>query len=251
MTTLKGLILKERDSGEASKSICVLTAERGIIYIYIRGGRKSSKSSSSTQMFGYSSLCFEEKRNAKGITSYYLNSSEPIKLFYNIRLEPARMALAAYFSQLLIYTGTQETDCTRIMRLALNTMYFLNQGKTDMELLRSVFELRLICEIGLCPKLLGCRSCFRHEAERMYYCFESSELVCGDCFDSEDQREYFELDKTLLYIIRYIALSEMDKLFSFRISQRYQQRLTVFCEKLIKYDLKRDLDTLEFYKMMR
>ena len=35
MTTVKGLVLKEIDSGESSKSICVLTAEYGIIYIFV------------------------------------------------------------------------------------------------------------------------------------------------------------------------------------------------------------------------
>ena len=59
MTTLKGLILKESDRGESSKSICVLTAEKGVIYIYVRGGRKSTKNAASTQAFSYSTLCFD------------------------------------------------------------------------------------------------------------------------------------------------------------------------------------------------
>ena len=51
MLTFMGLILRENDRGETSKSITVLTAERGVIDIFVRGGRKSTKNASSTQLF--------------------------------------------------------------------------------------------------------------------------------------------------------------------------------------------------------
>ena len=50
MTTLKGLIIKEEPKGESSKLIYVLTAEKGVISILVRGGMKSSKNSASTQL---------------------------------------------------------------------------------------------------------------------------------------------------------------------------------------------------------
>ena len=65
MLTFMGLILRENDRGETSKSVTVLTAERGVIDIFVRGGRKSTKNASSTQLFAYSKLCVEEKKNAK------------------------------------------------------------------------------------------------------------------------------------------------------------------------------------------
>jgi DNA repair protein RecO (recombination protein O) len=53
----------------------VLTAEKGVIDILVRGGQKSVKNSASTQLFSYSSLCLDEKKNPGGQTQYYLNSS--------------------------------------------------------------------------------------------------------------------------------------------------------------------------------
>lgn len=50
MLTFMGLILRENDRGETSKSVTVLTAERGVIDIFVRGGRKSTKNASSTQL---------------------------------------------------------------------------------------------------------------------------------------------------------------------------------------------------------
>lgn len=250
MTTLKGLILKESDRGEASKSICVLTAEKGVIYVYVRGGKKSAKTASSTQAFSYSALCLEEKKNAKGQVSYFLNSSEPVKLFYNIRLDAKRLALASYFSELLLYCGTESAGGEEVMRLTLNTMYFLNEGKKDMELLKSIFELRLLCEIGLRPNLLGCSKCLVYEHEKMHFNFMTNNLECDDCCYNPDSIHDFVLDKTMLYIFRFIALTEYERLFAFSISEKYQKKLTEFSEKFVTYNLKSKFPTLEFYRMI-
>lgn len=251
MTTLKGLILKESDRGESSKSISVLTAEKGIIHIYVRGGKKSSKTSASTQAYSYSSLCFEEKKDAKGQASYYLNSSEPVKLFYNIRLDAVKVALAAYFAELLLYSGVESSDCGEVMRLALNTFHFLNEGKIENELLKSIFEFRLLCEIGLIPALLGCSKCCIHEDEIMHFNFLRNDLRCENCCDDSDSVHDLELDGQLLYMIRFIALTDYNRLFSFKISERYQKKLTQFTERFVKYHLKNSFASLEFYKMLK
>ena len=161
MLTFMGLILRENDRGETSKSVTVLTAERGVIDIFVRGGRKSTKNASSTQLFAYSKLCVEEKKNSKDQSMFFLNSSESEKLFYNIRLDPKKTALASYFSELLMYIRTEESGCDEIMRLTLNTLYFLDKGDRDNELLKSIFEFRLLCEAGLRP------FCFFGFARRM------------------------------------------------------------------------------------
>ena len=80
MLTFMGLILRENDRGETSKSVTVLTAERGVIDIFVRGGRKSTKNASSTQLFAYSKLCVEEKKNAKD-QSMITNFSNPYLSF--------------------------------------------------------------------------------------------------------------------------------------------------------------------------
>lgn len=250
MITLKALILSEKSVGESAKAITVLTAEKGVLHIFVRGGRKSSKNSSATQAFAYSTLCIDEKIKANGQTDYYLNSSENIKLFYNLRLDAKRMALASYFSQLLIYTGTENGDNHEVMRLALNTLYFLNEGKMPMELLRSVFEFRLLCEIGLIPKLLGCEKCCVYESKVMYFNFMNNDLTCENCCINKESIHNFPMDKTLLYIVRFIALTDFNRLFSFKVSQKYQEKLSKFTERFVGYHLKKNFPTLEFYKLI-
>ena len=54
-----------------------------------------------------------------------------------------------------MYIRTEESGCDEIMRLTLNTLYFLDKGDRDDELLKSIFEFRLLCEAGLRPALLA------------------------------------------------------------------------------------------------
>ncbi len=250
MKTLKGLIIRENSRGESSKSITVLSAELGVIDVFVRSGMKSTKMSSSTQLFTYSKLCLDEKIDAKGHTNYYLNSVESINLFYHLRLDAKKTALACYFTDLLCYSRIENTDCNEILKLTLNTIYFLDKGDRDIELLKSIYEFRLLCELGFRPYLVGCNSCFTYESDVMHFNFKTGLIECQDCCDNPDSIFDYTLDKKMLYIIRYIALTDFNRLFNFKISVKYQKRLTDFTEKFVKYYFTDNFETLRFYKLL-
>ena len=249
MLTLKGLVIKESGKGEASKYISILTAEMGVVRVFIRGGRKSSKNSSPSEIFAYSNFCLDEKKNVNQQV-FYLNSCESIKLFYNLRLDAVKMALGMYFCELLGYISTEGVPNREVMRLALNTFYSLDTDKMDMELLRCVFELRLLCETGFRPALLGCESCLKSEAETMYINIASGKMLCDDCYEEKGDPNVFEADRTMLYTIRFIALAEYDRIFSFRLSEKYKAQLSDFTKKYLRYHIRSELGTLKFYRML-
>ncbi|MBR6102790.1 MAG: DNA repair protein RecO [Ruminococcus sp.] len=251
MITLKGLIIREEPRGESSKSIYVLTAERGVISIFVRGGMKSGKNSASTQLYVYSELCLETKQNAKGETLYYLNSSEPQEMFYELRLDILKMSLAAYLSELLYFSRVEDaSDINEVLRLTLNTFYFLNKGTKDRELLKSIFEFRLLCDTGLRPDLVACSKCYKYEDDRMHFNIRSGTLECEDCCENKDSMFGYVLDKKLLYILRHIALTDFNRLFAIRIAPELQVRLTAVTEGFVKYHFKERFKTLEFYRAL-
>ncbi len=250
MLTLKGLVIRESDRGEASKSISILTAERGIVNVFIRGGKKSSKNASPSALFAYSVFCLEEKKNVSQQV-YYLNSCESVKLFYNIRLDAVKMALGMYFCELLGYIATEETVSDEVLRLALNTLYSLDTDRMDMELLRAVFEFRLLCETGFRPALLGCAECMKSESDMMYLDIASGSMLCQNCYEDKGEQNIVEADRTMLYTIRFVALAEYDRLFSFKLSPKYLSQLTSFTSRFMRYHVRGELKTLRFYKMLK
>ena len=248
MITLKGLIIRERNIGESNRMIIVLTEKLGIINVFIRGGAKSKKTLSSTQLFSYSKMCLEMKVDAKGLNNYYLNSSEALNLFYNIRLDPIKTSLAYYFAELLCFSRIEDAYCSEVYKLTMNTFYFLDKGNHDNELLKSIFEFRLLCEMGFRPYLVGCNTCYICEPEIMHYNYKSGKLECDNCCYNPDSIFDISLDRDMLYIVRYIALTDYSKLFHFRINKKYQEKLTEFTERFVKYNFKDNFATLDFYK---
>ena len=81
MITEEGIVLKERSVGEQDKFIDILTKTRGVIEVCVKGAKKiTGRSGSSTQLFAYSRFCIDQRGERM-----YLNSAEPIHIFYGLR----------------------------------------------------------------------------------------------------------------------------------------------------------------------
>lgn len=243
MITTKGLVINERAVGEADKYIDILTEDFGVIEVSVKGAKKlTSKSSGSSQLFSYSKLCLS-KRGER----YFLNSSELISIFYEIRLSVENLSLAAYFSELIKHTIPFGQPCKDILRLFLNTLHFICKGKKSISQLKSIFELRLMSEIGLMPQLVGCSSCFTYQTDIMFFDLKNSSLICKKCY-LPSKSQLIKLPFACVQAMRHICLSEIDKIFSFSLSDQELMILGDLSEKYTINQLERRFNTLSFYK---
>lgn len=244
MTITDGVVLKERSVGEQDKFIDILTKENGVIEVSVKGAKKiNGKSGSSTQLFAYSRFCID-KRGQR----LYLNSAEPIHIFYDLRSDLARISLASYFAEILRYSIAEHTDSGNVMRLLLNTLHFLEKGSRDEALLKCIFELRLMSEIGYMPDILACRKCGKFEPEELYFRITDGCFYCTECFDSDPSADYFKVKLPVLEAVRHIVLSDFDKLFNFRVSGNVLECLDAISDAYVKTHLERSFGTLDFYR---
>lgn len=248
MITLEGIVLKERSVGEQDKFIDILTKESGVIEISVKGAKKvNGKSGSSTQLFAYSRFCIQQRKDR-----FYLNSAEPIHIFYNLRNSLSKLSLASYFADVLRSSIESQTQNGDIMRLFLNALYFLEKDSRDERLLKSVFELRLMSEIGFMPNVLACRSCGSYEPEDIIFSVTDGGFCCHECFERQENtavyQDFFKIKLPVLNSVRHIVLADFDRLFNFRISESVQQKLSVISEAYLTAHLERSFATLEFYK---
>lgn len=245
MTTVEGIVLKERLFGEHDKFIDILTKDRGVIELPVKGARKiNGASSSSTQLFAFSRFCYEQKKNR-----LYINSVEPIHIFYGLRNSISSIALASYFADIVRFCTPESTDSENVARLFLNTLHYLEKNLRSEQLLKSIFELRLMSETGFMPDVLGCRVCGNFEPEVLYFSVKSGVFFCNDCCNSPDEYS-FKLKLPVLSAIRHIVLSDFDRLFNFRVSENTLQQLSAFSESYIISHLEKNFNTLDFYKSL-
>ena len=247
LTTLKGLVLRERSVGENDKYLDILTDSSGLIEVSAKGVKKqNSKNLSVSQSFCYATYCLSESKGR-----YILNSAEPIRTFFDISLDIEKFALANYFADVMLYVATQERSNTEVLRLILNSLHFLSLGNRDNLLLKAVFELRLLSEIGLIPNLIGCCECLKYSAPQMLFDLRGGRLYCEECFGSRDLHEVELLDERLLHYVRFIALTDMQKLFNLNVSKDYLPHLSNITERYAEIQLGKHFSTLDFYKSLQ
>lgn len=246
MITLEGIVLREKPYGEQDKFIDILTKDRGLLEIAVRGGRKiTGKSSSSTQLFAYSKFCINNPRDRLS-----LNSAEPIHIFYDLRSSLSGLSLASYFADILRFSTAERTDSGNVLRLFLNTLHFLEKGLRSEKMLKSVFELRLMSEIGFMPDVVCCRGCGVFEPKELYFSVMGGGFVCPDCADKEQLENDFRMELPVLSAVRHIVLADFSRLFNFRLSESPLNTLSRFTENYTLSHLERSFSTLDFYKSL-
>ena len=248
MLTVKGIVLMQRTVGEQDRFIDILTAEYGVMEVFVKGaGKISSRTGSGTQLFAYSEFCLADKKHG----ARTLNSVSPIQIFYGLRGSVTAVALASYFSQIINFAVLPRTGIPEILRLMLNCLHFLSEGTKSEAVLKAVFELRMASLLGFLPDVVMCRRCGTYLPETLYFRVKDGHFFCRTCLHSGEETEgCIAMPAGTLQAIRHIVLSDFGKIFSFRVSDSAAAPLGAFAEDYLRYHIDRSFPTLEFYKTL-
>lgn len=245
---LEGVVILEHPVGENDKYITILTYDIGRAEIFVRGARKlTSKNHAATQLYVFSRFSVTESAH-----KFILTGSELLHDFYNIRLDIKKLALAYYISDIMRYAVTSNNAAHEsvVTRLVLNCLYMLDKDKRSCEFIKSVFELRFMSEIGFLPGLLGCDVCYSYTAQEMFFAVDSSKIYCSEHFyenNMEENCNNIKINPSLLNALQHICLSELDKLFNFRLSEQGQRKISEIAEKYLCTHLSRTFKSLDYY----
>ncbi len=244
--TLRGIVLREYPVGENDKFIHVFTTEHGVIDISVRGGRKMlSKSAGASQLFAYSDFSVKHEKG-----KYYLDSCEPISLFYKIRNDLERLSLAQYISEVVGYVAGNNSQKKDVMRLLLNTFHFLAEGTRSCQQLKSIFEMRFMSEIGMMPDIVCCHMCMSYSAPVMYFDLLSTRLTCSRCLNHSMDETYLKVSESVVHALRHIVFTDFNRLFNFKLSDANMKKLGQITERYLLMHLGRNFKTLDFYKSL-
>jgi len=239
----KGIVLGERIVGENGKFLDILTDELGLIEVAQKGVKSlKNENRAALQMFAYSNLCI--KQSGK---HYTVKSSELIQSFYGMREDIVGLALASYISQVITYViGQHSTESNAILRLILNIFYYISNHKRSVEQLKSIFELRLLTEIGYAPNLLVCGRCELSLSDNVYFSIQQNCAICKECATQVD----FKISGATFKSMQHIVFSDYDRLFNFKLNDASLKNLSRLTEKILLFNLNRNFSALEYYKII-
>lgn len=161
---VSGIVISESNMGDYDKMVTLLTPNLGKISCSARGARRTK----SLLLAGTQFLCFGEYQLFKGGDAYKINSCETIELFYNLRTDLDKLTYASYITKIVSDVTTENQNSYNTLKLFLNTLYTISETDKDLDLIVSVFKLRLLKILGFAPNTRECVSCRR---KRKYYSF--------------------------------------------------------------------------------
>ncbi len=249
MLSMKGLVLHETQAGDKGRFIDMLTEELGVVTVFVRGSKKiTGKSIAATQLFSYADFCIEQRKDR-----YYYQNAKPIRIFYHLRENLRDLSLASYFAELIRITVPKDNQDNIILRLILNTLFYLTEGKRDAKMLKPLFELRFASEMGFMPDILMCKECMNYLPERLVFSASEGCFWCRSCYDKLNKNEgsdvYNDYYMSLagLEMIRHITLVDLDRLFNFRAGDEVIDIVSRFSEAFICSHMSVKPRSLEFY----
>lgn len=213
----KGIVIGIANSADNDKILTMLTPDLGRISVFCKGAKKTKSALLNVAEY----LSFNEVIIYKSANdNYSINSAEVIEVFYNLRTDIEKLNYATTISK-MVYDVTQENEpAAQVLQLFLNTLYVISETEKNMDLVLSIFQIRLLAIIGFLPNVAKCTNCSAPMLEEMkdfYFSIKDDGVKCEIC--QRLDKGIIHLSKTSFSALIYILSCDSKKLFSFEIPQ--------------------------------
>lgn len=220
MGTIKmsGIIISESNLGDYDKMLTMLTPGLGKISCVAKGARRpKSALLAGTQLF-----CFGEYLMYKGANTYNINSCETIEVFYNLRTDLDKLNTAIEITKIIRNVTDENENCYRILQLYLNTLYTLSETDKNLELVDSIFKLKILCLLGFAPRINECVNC-KDKGNIKYFSIKDNGFKCENC--GKLDKGAISVSESTISAIKYIVLAPPKKLYSFNLKDESLEEL--------------------------
>ena len=207
---LKGIVLQAYPVGDYDKRIVFLSSEYGKISIFANGARRQgSRLSAATRSF-----CYEDIKARQSRTAYQLLGAELLETFEDISRDMDKLCYASYMCEFTEYYTRENIPAKDEINLLYVSFKKLIAGDMDPELLKAIFDLRLMS-------------------------------VEGEGLNPEAPPYKDSISETLRYTINYIQNVNPGSLYAFKIDKETEAALKKVTEKHRKSLVDRSFKSLE------
>ena len=233
------LVLRVTDTGESDRLVTLLTAEYGVIRAFANRAKKiNSKTHGATQ-----SLCYGEFSIYRSRDSYIIDDATAKEVFFGLREDIERLALAQYFCALSAELVPEMEPAREILRVILNSLHLLETKRRSCDFLKAVTELKLLSLSGFMPDLTCCPHCEEEPSGEIYFNIAEGCICCKSSGMGGEK-----INATVLTAMRHICASPVERIYSFSLPADDEKRLMHVSEKFLLAETGRNFKALGFYK---
>lgn len=237
----RGVIIKQSDYGEGHRMLTVFTEEYGIVKAVSYGVKKTKSKSASSQFLCYGDFEFFKNTNKDIMT---IKSIDTLDGFFPICEDIKKLALSVYLSDITYELLGMNNPDSRLLHVFLNSIYALAYKNEDVQKIKTVYELKLMCIGGYMPSIHSCASCGSGAVTA--FDLLKGGMVCRQC----GGKYLINMDKNLFMALQYISESEDKRMLSFNAGTDILKRLNTLTEQYISLQLDRNFPSLDYYKAM-
>lgn len=244
---IEGLVLRSVKYGESDKLITILTQE-GKMFFKARGIRSlTSKNAAGCSTFVYSEFELEQRGDKT-----YLKRAVPLYATVRQGTDVASLALASYLAELAEDTARDAETGKSVLRLLMNALFLIAKEDRPTDLIKSVFEMRLLVANGLMPNLSCCSSCGKgvDETPSFFFRLLEGDLICPDCINSFDT-ELIRLRRDVIALCRRSIEVPEEKAYALKVPDGLLRDFSRFTERYLLCQMERDYQTLDFYRQVK
>ncbi len=180
----------------------------------------------------------------KGANTYHINSVETIEVFYNIRTDLEKLKYAVHINKIVQDVTNENQNCYKILQLLLNTLYIISETDKNLDLVLSIFKLRLLCLLGFEPNITNCTNC--QEKEKLkYFSIKENGFKCERCSNSDTS--CISINENTKNAIKYTIMAPAKKLYSFNIKEESLEEFKLITKIYFNEKLEREYKMEEIF----
>jgi DNA repair protein RecO (recombination protein O) len=204
-----GIILRTRKLRESSKIIVFFTRDFGKISAVAKGGfRPKSKFGSSLELFTRSAIIFYKKENRDLHT---LSHSEILSSYKNLKKDVVKVAYASVAGETVERMVPGEESNKHLYTLLGSVLKQIDIAeRTQLEVILSSYELKMLHLVGYGPELTRCVRCGKATGDRVWFGLLSGGALCPMC--SGKDLNAVEVSQEALKLLREYESESIDKL---------------------------------------
>lgn len=241
--TATGMVLSAIPVGEYDRRLVILTRERGKIAAFARGARRIN----SPFMAGSRPFSFGTFELYEGRSSYTVSSMSISNYFMELSNDYMGALYGFYFLELADYYTKENVDESQMLKLLYQSFRALLNKHIQNELVKAVFELKAMAVNGEAPYVYSCAGCGRTEGP-WSFAVDKRGILCGECVKSRKGGQ--PVSEAAVYTMQYILFSEVEKLYTFTVSEEVLGELKDIMEQLCRMNIDRKMKSLKILKSM-
>jgi len=247
-----GIILSTSPIKEYDRRVVILTKEKGKITAFANGARRPN----SPLVGAVNPFSFGEFILYEGSSSYTMKSAKITNYFEELRGDLQGIYYGFYFLEVTDYFAKEGNEEKEMLKLLYLSLKALTNIKLNNELIRCIFELKMLTINGMAPEVFVCFKCGDKEREKIFS-IDTGGLVCKKCIlqvrrqmdsghlNGKFVEEGMGLHPSTLYAMQYVVSNKIESVYTFGLSEEVLTELIDVMRKIYWIYVDKKFNSLE------